>query len=181
MWNINRLEKVITHCHVKLILSRNSNQMWTLRDIQVVNSPTEVLHSDTKFSSTICCCPSGIQCTSTSTNMLQIILEYKMISVALLSTWRQWLKIWQFHMQHVPECSTSKIVAPFELKVLHFTIMLLEPIYHKYCIQFYKTTRTLQLEQAMYSTGASGREGFTVVRMIFWNQTAWLHYTKQLL
>jgi len=36
-----------------------------------------------------------------------------------------------------------------------------------YCVQFYKTTRTLQLEQERYSTGASGREGFTLGRMIF--------------
>ena len=179
MWNINKLEKVITHGHVEFKLSRNSNQMWTLRDIQVVNLPTEMPHSDVKFWSTVCCCPSGIQCTGTSTNIIQIIQEYKMISVALLSTWRHWLKIWQCHLQHVPKCSTSKIIAPFKLKVLHFTVTLLEPIYHKYCIQFYKTTRTLQLEQEMHSTGTSGTERFTLGRMIFWNQTAWLHYTKQ--
>jgi len=70
-------------------------------------------------------------------------------------------------MRHVPESSTSKIVAPFELKVLHFTMMLLEPIYHIYCIQFYKTTRTLQVEQERYSSGVSGRDGFTLGRMIF--------------
>jgi hypothetical protein len=111
MWNINRLEKVITHCHVELKLSRNTNQMCTLRDIWVVNLPTEMSHSDTKFWNIICCCPSRIQCTSTSTKIIQIILEYKMISVALPSTRRHWLKIWQFHLQHVPKCSTSKITA----------------------------------------------------------------------
>jgi len=43
-----------THCHV-------SDQIWTLRDIQVVNLPTEMLHSDIKFWSTDSCCPTRYQ------------------------------------------------------------------------------------------------------------------------
>ena len=132
-----------------------------------------------KFRTTICHCPSRLQWNSTSTDTIQITPEYEMITVELLPTLRDLLQIWQFHKQYSNECSTSKITAPFELKVLHFTVMFLGPICHKYDLQFYKTTGTLQVEQEMYSNGESGTEGFILGRVIFWDQTEWLHYTNQ--